>query len=342
MRGGVAILGHALPIESEVRVRRVGADALEAALHRGAIAGLAVAHLWWSPGSRPLVYESSLAAWLPWLGLIPALLLVVGRVRGLCASVLALFLAVAAVAIAREGSDPVALLPSLAVLASLAYVGVAVQRDPFSLDRWHALAAVPLPDLHRDLRRPLRPPDVGPIAGATLPLVRVAIAGLLAVTAWLGWSGPEIAADRTAAGARAVVALWLVLPLGHLYARSVRRTTILALYDERCHFCGRTLLWLRALDPGGCWRFHSDSDLPAELRARPELDRRNAMFTVEGQRTERGYHAFRHLLTAYRALAPGVTVMGWWPVVRVGEWIYGKVAAHRAEWFACAVEDAPE
>lgn len=311
------------------------APALEATLRRGGIALLVAAHLLWLPGSGALVYRSVLTEWLPWFGLLPALLLLVGWARGLSTVLLASLLAVASMQIAREGSDAAVLLPALAVLAALAYLGLASSLDRFSLDAWRAMAKMPLRDLYAALRAP------GPAERERWPLraVRFLVAALLAITAWIAWLGPDLFADRVAATARGILALWLVLPLGRWYAASVRATTILVLYDEQCHFCSRTLQWMRALDPASTWRMHSDTDLPASLRGRDELARRDAMYTVEGARTERGYHAARHLLRPYRALAPFVWMMGGSLVVKVGERAYAKIAAKRSEWFACGVGD---
>lgn len=309
------------------------APALEATLRRGGIAVLVATHLVWFPGAGALVYRSVLTEWLPWIGLLPALLLLVGWARGLSTVLLATLLAVASLEIAREGSDAAVLLPVLAVLAALAHLGLASSLDRFSLDAWRADAKAPLDDLYAALRAPY------PVERERwlLRSVRYSVAALLAITAWIAWLGPDLFADRAAATARAALALWLVLPLGRWYAGSVRTTTILVLYDEQCHFCSRTLQWMRALDPAATWRLHSDADLPAPLRGRAELAQRDAMFTVEGTRTERGYHAVRHLLTPYRGLALLVGVMGWTLFVKVGERAYAKIAAKRSEWFACGV-----
>ena len=313
----------------------VPAIALEAALRRGMVAVLVAGHLVWLPGARTLVYEPAFHAWAPWLGLIPVLLLWIGRARGLVTALLAVVLAIASIQVAREGSDAKALLPSLAVIAALAHLGFTFPRDRFSLDRWSALGRASLPALFVALRAPVKEAP----EGSSLRLVRLCVGALLAITAWMSWLGPEMFEERASASLRAATAVALLLPLGRLLTLGARRPVILVLYDEKCHFCSRTLQWLRALDPAECWKLHSESDLPAELLDRTDLDRRDAMFTVEGARIERGYHAFRHLLTPYPWLAPLVGMMGWPAAVKVGEWAYAKVAAHRSEWFVCAVDE---
>ena len=307
---------------------------LDAAARRIGVAVVAWLHLWWLPGSATLVYAPGWIELLPWVGLPLALLLVLGVGRGAVASLLAVALAAGALTVAREGQDAVGLLPVLSVLAALALIGLNARVDRLAWDHWRALRHARLEDLYRAVREPVR--GETPPRGQTT--VRLGVALLLLVTARMVTDGPPVFDERAAALARAALAFLLAFPFGQVYTRWRRSTSLVLLYDEQCHFCTRTLQWMRPLDPAWTWVLRSESDLPEPYRGREDLDRERAMFAMEDGRAHRGHHAFRRMLSVYRFWAPLVFVLGWPGVRHLGEWVYVQVARHRGEWFACGAE----
>jgi predicted DCC family thiol-disulfide oxidoreductase YuxK len=143
---------------------------------------------------------------------------------------------------------------------------------------------------------------------------------------------------RDASTLRGEVALLAatLLPWNRLYAWRSTRQRVTVIYDEKCHFCARTLTLFKDLDVHGTIDFRSLSDLPDRYRSVPGVDYREAMVLFrEDDDPHIGYHAVRALLGQFAFTGFVVWVMGWPPTVDIGESIYAKVAANRSKWFAC-------
>jgi predicted DCC family thiol-disulfide oxidoreductase YuxK len=121
----------------------------------------------------------------------------------------------------------------------------------------------------------------------------------------------------------------------HERLASSRRVDVV--FDERCHFCARSLLPFDALDVNETITFYSQSDLPEEYRDLPDIDYGDAMYLFADGEAYEGYYAFRELVRQFGLLGPLAWVMDRRPVAFVGVRIYRYVAANRSRHFTCAV-----
>lgn len=118
-----------------------------------------------------------------------------------------------------------------------------------------------------------------------------------------------------------------------LHTRLTKQTRVDVVYDDRCHFCARVLLILDHFDPNNVIRYHPLSDPPEEVY--DEHDFREEMYVFSESRHYRGYHAFRHLFSHLGFLRPVAALMNVSPVAKMGEKMYGHIAANRSRYAYC-------
>lgn len=114
-------------------------------------------------------------------------------------------------------------------------------------------------------------------------------------------------------------------------------------YDGLCRFCRRSVRVLRALDVRGRLDFHDANDRAKTLRHLPALaavDLDDAMWAVIGNRTYRGFYAFRRIAWALPPLWPLAPLLYLPGMSSVGERVYALVARNRTR-LGCRV-DAPD
>lgn len=134
----------------------------------------------------------------------------------------------------------------------------------------------------------------------------------------------------------------LFLPWDRWYARVASDRPIDLVYDRHCYFCARSLYVFKELDVNGSVRFHSQYDVPEELRNRPDVDFEDAMYVFRDGEAYSGYRAFRELLRQYRVFFVAVWVMERRSVERLGERVYEYVATNRSRHFTCRIDPVEE
>lgn len=124
-----------------------------------------------------------------------------------------------------------------------------------------------------------------------------------------------------------------------VYERLVATDREIALvYDDHCSLCVRCLYPFALLDVTDSVTFIPASAASPEEGARDDIDIDEAMVVFDGDRAYPGYAAFRELFRQFRVFLPVVWVMGLAPIARIGEQVYGYVAANRSRHFACRIE----
>lgn len=123
-----------------------------------------------------------------------------------------------------------------------------------------------------------------------------------------------------------------------IHERLASDRSVDVVFDDRCHFCARSLLPFRALDVNGTITFYSQTDVPDRYRGLDGVNFDEAMYAFVDGRAHEGYFAFRELLRQFGFLRPIVWLMDRRPVERVGVRVYRYVADNRSRHFTCAVE----
>lgn len=250
---------------------------------------------------------------------------------GLSALAGAALLAVMALTGSGATTAPLSLLPAAVLLIP---IGVFAADQEIGVDAWRRTGDRPLGDLNAFLRGPVHhvPPD---------RLLRWLGAGLGICLAWIVhafWTSRSPAPSPEVALLAAVLAPW-----NRMHARRSSGEPVTVIYDENCFFCARTLTLFKNLDVHHTIDFRPRSDVPGKYQEVPGVDPRVALVLFREEESFVGYHAFRAMLGQFAFTGPAVWVMGWPPVVELGEAVYARIAANRTRWFACAAsDDEPE
>lgn len=101
-------------------------------------------------------------------------------------------------------------------------------------------------------------------------------------------------------------------------------------YDDHCAFCVRSLYLFKHLDINDSVRFHPQSDAPAAVADRDDVDLGAGLSLVRDGEAYGGYEALRQLLRQFRIFAPLTLVMGLSPVRAVGNRAYESLARDRS------------
>ncbi|MWG33672.1 DCC1-like thiol-disulfide oxidoreductase family protein [Halomarina oriensis] len=144
-----------------------------------------------------------------------------------------------------------------------------------------------------------------------------------------------------------------------LHERLASDRSVDVVFDDRCHFCARSLLPFKVLDVNDTVTFYSQSDVPERYRGREDVDFGAAMYafveseaaasdseatasdseaTASNATPYAGYAAFRELVRQFGLFRPVVWLMDRHPVEWVGVRVYEYVAANRSRHFTCSVE----
>ena len=134
------------------------------------------------------------------------------------------------------------------------------------------------------------------------------------------------------------ILLLLLLPWDNLHSGTARDNQLDIVYDNRCHFCIRSLLIIKSFDTAEIYQFIRNSDVPPE-RERDDLDYNSAMYVFDNDDVFRGYYGFQRILRTYWISSPLATLMGL-PLIRnIGVFAYERIAANRSRIFVCSVEE---
>jgi predicted DCC family thiol-disulfide oxidoreductase YuxK len=130
----------------------------------------------------------------------------------------------------------------------------------------------------------------------------------------------------------------LFLPWDSLVGRIASAEPLEVVYDERCHFCVRSLYLFKYLDVHDSVTFYSQSDVPSEYVERPDVAPGSEVYAFRDGRAYGGYHAFRVLFGHVGVLVPLALVLRLPPAEWLGKRVYRYVADHRGSHFRCTVE----
>lgn len=122
------------------------------------------------------------------------------------------------------------------------------------------------------------------------------------------------------------------------YRRIVSDRDLVIVFDDRCHFCMRSLLPFKHLDINDSVTFLPQRDAPTRYSERDGVDFDRAMFAFHDGECWEGYYAFRELLRQFRIFFWLVYLMQLRPVAYVGTRVYRLVAANRGRTFTCQVD----
>jgi len=137
-----------------------------------------------------------------------------------------------------------------------------------------------------------------------------------------------------------------------LHERLAVDRSVDVVFDDRCHFCARSLLPFAVLDVDDRMTFYSPSDVPERYRERDDVDFDAAMYAFVGSEATAseseaaasnetayaGYAAFRELVRQFGLFRPLAWLMDRRPVAWVGVRVYDYVAANRSRHFTCVVD----
>lgn len=126
----------------------------------------------------------------------------------------------------------------------------------------------------------------------------------------------------------------LFLPWDKINKKLSSTDKIEVVFDEKCHFCTRSLLLIDILDLNDVLSFYSQSDLPEQLAA-TELEFDEAMYAFVDGTPHRGYQAFAVIFRSFGFTRPVAWFMCLPGIDAIGERLYGYVASNRGRYFRC-------
>jgi len=107
------------------------------------------------------------------------------------------------------------------------------------------------------------------------------------------------------------------------------------LYDADCYFCARSLYPIKLLDTKQHLHWYTQYNAPREYLDQDSVTLDEAMYVFVDGTPYKGFYAFQQLFKQFPETVVLSMGMRYSPVARVGERVYGYIAANRNRYFTC-------